>query len=103
MVTERLQTGTHEHQMQLEKRADAGGSRKNLIKAPRSSINEKAAVDAKRRKRHQAKLEPPNSGKDHSVLNRDRNVELTEGDLHCTGIQKWELRVISNIINAGKR
>ena len=89
--------------MQMEKRAEAAGSRKNLIKALRSSINEKFVVDAKRRKCHQAKLEPPNSGKDQSVLNRDRTVELTEGDLHCTGIQKWELRAITNIINAGKR
>ena len=89
--------------MQIEKSDEATGPRKNLIKALRSSINGKAEVDAKRRKRHQAKLEPSNSGKDHSVLNRDRKVELTEGDLHCTGIQKWELRAISNIINAGQR
>ena len=60
MVTERLQTGTHENQMQMEKRAEASGSRKNLIKALRSSINEKVEVDAKRRKCRQAKLEPSN-------------------------------------------
>ena len=87
----------------MEKRAEASGSRKNLIKALRSSINEKVEVDAKRRKCHQAKLEPMNSGKDQGGLNRDRNVGLTVGDLHYTGIQKWELRAITNLLNAGKR
>ena len=46
-VTEKLKTGTQESQMQMEKRAEAAGSRKNLIKALRSSINEKFEVDAK--------------------------------------------------------
>ena len=102
-VTERMPTGTHEHQRQVGKQAEATGSRKDFNKALRTSIAEKVEVDAKRRKCHQAELDPTNSGKDQSVLNRDRKVELTEDDLHQAGIQKWELRSITNLLNARKR
>ena len=102
-VTERMQTGTHENQRQAENQVEAAGSRKNFINALKSSISEKVEVDAKRRKCHQAKLETTKQGKDQSVLNRDRKVEFTEGDLHYTGIQKWELRAITKLLNAGKR
>ena len=53
-------------------------------------------MDAKRRKRHEAGLDPKITGKDQRVLNRDRKVELTEGDLHQTGIRKWEHRSSTN-------
>ena len=102
IATVMMQTGTHENQRQVGKQAEATGSRKDFIKALRTSISEKVEVDAKRRKRHQAKLEPMNSGKDQIVLNRDRKVELTEGELHYTGIQKWGRRAIANLLNAGK-
>ena len=87
----------------MGKQAEATGSRKDFIKALKTSISEKVEVDAKRRKRHQAELDPTNSRKDQSVLKRDRKVELAEDDLHQTGIQKWELRSVTNLLNAGKR
>ena len=57
-----MQTGTHENQRQVEKQAEATGSKKDFIKALRSSISEKVDVDAKRRKCHQAELDPMNPG-----------------------------------------
>ena len=87
----------------MQQERNATGSRKDFIKALKSSISETVEVDAKRRKCHQAGLGSTNSGKDQRVLNRDRKVELTEGDLHQNGIQKWELRSITNLLNAGKR
>ena len=103
IATEMMQTGKPENQTQVGKQVEATGSRKDFIKALKSSISAKVEVDAERRKCHQAEPDPMNSGKDQCVLNRDRKVELTAGDLHQTGIQKWELRSITNLLNADER
>ena len=77
-LTERMQTGTHEKLRQVGKQPEATGSRKDFIKALKTSISGKVEVDAKRRMCHQAELDPTNSRKDQSVFNRDRKVELTQ-------------------------
>ena len=48
LATERLQTGTHENQMQMGKRVEVLESRRNLIKAFWSSITEKVEGGCKK-------------------------------------------------------
>ena len=78
-------------------------TRKQLLKALNTSINEQGKVDAKRRKCHQAAFDPNNSGEDHIKPNWDIKVEALNQDLQGNRIRKWESQAIVNIINAGKR
>ena len=66
----------------------ASHTRKQLLKALKTSIDEQEKVDAKRRRCHQAELDPRNSGEDLIKPNREITVEALKQDLQVNKIRK---------------
>ena len=72
----------------LIKKGCASQTRRNFVKAMRSSINEQAEMAAERRRIQPTIFDPLNSGRVHKTLNRGCEVEVKKFDLHGNGIHK---------------